>query len=182
MSTPGKPKAIHTVGHSTRSVKDFVALPARGGLRRTTPRSVNLGWRNQSFRGYADCMQTDAFKAAVDDLIALASSAQTAIICADAVPGRRHRSLIADALIVRGVEALEIVNTTRTSPHTLTPFARVDSLNLTYAPERLPLEVEADRPKINSSYQPIPTTVLHPMRRLPIIRKRFHEPGSSCLV
>jgi uncharacterized protein (DUF488 family) len=182
MSTPGKPKAIYTVGHSTRSATDFVTLlvshgirqlgdvrtiprsrhnpqfnsdtlaktldevgiryvhlPALGGLRRTTPLSVNLGWRNESFRGYADYMQTDAFTAAVDELIALASSAQTAIMCAEAVPWRCHRSLIADALVVRGIEALEIVSTTGTKPHTLTPFARVSGINLTYPPQGLPL-------------------------------------------
>jgi uncharacterized protein (DUF488 family) len=182
MLTPGTPKAVYTVGHSTRSATDFVALlaahrirqlgdvrtiprsrhnpqfnsdtlaktldavgiryvhlPALGGLRRTTPQSVNLGWRNESFRGYADYMQTDAFRAAVDDLIGLASSARTAIMCAEAVPWRCHRSLIADALVVRGIEALEIVSTTLTAPHTLTPFARVEGINLTYPPEGLAL-------------------------------------------
>ena len=182
MTTPGKPEAIYTVGHSTRSATDFVTLlvahgirqlgdvrtiprsrhnpqfnsdalaatlgevgigyvhlPALGGLRRTTPSSMNLGWRNESFRGYADYMQTDAFKAAVDDLISRAASARSAIMCAEAVPWRCHRSLIADALVVRGIEALEIVSTTRTTPHALTPFARVDGTNLTYPPEGLPL-------------------------------------------
>jgi uncharacterized protein (DUF488 family) len=182
MSTIGKPRAIYTVGHSTRPATNFIALlvshgvrrlgdvrsiprsrhnpqfnadtlaktldevgigyvhmPSLGGLRRTTSQSVNLGWRNESFRGYADYMQTAAFTAAVEKLIALASSAQTAIMCAEAVPWRCHRSLIADALVVRGIEALEIVSTTRTTPHTLTPFARVDGVNLTYPPEGLPL-------------------------------------------
>jgi uncharacterized protein (DUF488 family) len=117
----------------------YVHMPSLGGLRRTTAQSANLGWRNESFRGYADYMQTEAFTAAVDQLIALASSAQTAIMCAEAVPWRCHRSLIADALVVRGIEAVEIVSATRTTPHKLTPFARVDGIDLTYPPEGLPL-------------------------------------------
>jgi len=117
----------------------YVHMPSLGGLRRTTAQSANLGWRNQSFRGYADYMQTEAFTAAVDQLIALASSARTAIMCAEAVPWRCHRSLIADALVVRGIEAIEIVSATRTTPHALTPFARVDGIDLTYPAEGLPL-------------------------------------------
>jgi uncharacterized protein (DUF488 family) len=84
-------------------------------------------------------MQTEAFSSAIDDLIARASSQQTAIMCAEAVPWRCHRSLIADALVVRGIDAPEIVSTTRTTPHALTPFARVDGIKLTYPPEGLPL-------------------------------------------
>jgi len=117
----------------------YVHMPSLGGLRRTTSQSVNLGWRNESFRGYADYMQTRAFADAVDQLIALAASSPTAIMCAEAVPWRCHRSLIADALVVRGIEALEIASTTRTTPHTLTSFARVDGIDLTYPPEGLPL-------------------------------------------
>lgn len=117
----------------------YVHMPSLGGLRRTTPQSVNLGWRNESFRGYADYMQTEAFTAAVDQLITLSSAARTAIMCAEAVPWRCHGSLIADALVVRGIEAVEIVSATRTTPHTLTPFARVDGIDLTYPPEGLPL-------------------------------------------
>jgi len=118
---------------------DYVHMPSLGGLRRPTAQSANLGWRNTSFRGYADYMQTGAFTAALDHLIALASSAPTAIMCAEAVPWRCHRSLIADALVVRGIEAVEIVSATRTTPHALTPFARVDGIDLTYPPGGLPL-------------------------------------------
>ena len=117
----------------------YVHLPALGGLRRPSPHSVNLGWRNESFRGYADYMQTLAFSSALEQLIELASSAPTAIMCAEAVPWRCHRSLIGDALVVRGIEAAEIVSTTRMTPHTLTSFARVDGIRLTYPPEGLPL-------------------------------------------
>jgi uncharacterized protein (DUF488 family) len=119
---------------------EYVHLPALGGLRHTTQASVNLGWRNKSFRGYADYMQTAAFSKAIDELIALGSSAPTAIMCAEAVPWRCHRSLIADALIVRGIEAREIDSAERTTPHALTSFARVDGTALTYPPEELPLE------------------------------------------
>lgn len=118
---------------------EYAHMPALGGLRRPSPRSVNFGWRNDSFRGYADYMQTEAFSSALDQLIALASPAPTAIMCAEAVPWRCHRSLIADALVIRGIETLEIASTTRTTPHKLTPFARVDGIRLTYPPEGLPL-------------------------------------------
>ena len=118
---------------------EYAHMPALGGLRRPSPQSVNFGWRNDSFRGYADYMQTESFATALDQLIALASSAPTAIMCAEAVPWRCHRSLVADALVVRGIEALEIVSTTRTTPHALTSFARVDGVRLTYPPEGLPL-------------------------------------------
>ena len=118
----------------------YIHLPALGGLRHTSPASVNLGWRNKSFRGYADYMQTEAFAAAIEGLIALATSAPTAIMCAEAVPWRCHRSLVADALLARGIDALEIVSTERATPHKLTSFARVDGVHITYPAEPLPLE------------------------------------------
>jgi uncharacterized protein (DUF488 family) len=118
----------------------YTHLPALGGLRHTTSASVNLGWRNKSFRGYADYMQTEAFATAIDGLIALASYAPTAIMCAEAVPWRCHRSLVSDALLVRGVEALEIVSVERATPHKLTSFARAKGVDITYPPEELPLE------------------------------------------
>jgi len=118
---------------------EYAHMPALGGLRRPSPNSVNFGWRNDSFRGYADYMQTEPFSSALDQLIDLAASAPTAIMCAEAVPWRCHRSLIADALVVRGIEAPEIVSTTRTTPHALTSFAHVDGIRLTYPPEGLPL-------------------------------------------
>ena len=117
----------------------YVHMPSLGGLRRPQPDSINAGWRNLSFRGYADYMQTPAFAAAIDELIDIAWAQPTAIMCAEAVPWRCHRSLIADALLVRGVTAVEIVSATRTTPHALTPFARVVATKITYAPEGLPL-------------------------------------------
>jgi uncharacterized protein (DUF488 family) len=117
----------------------YVHMASLGGLRRPRPDSVNAGWRNASFRGYADYMQTPAFADAVGELIGIATSSPTAIMCAEAVPWRCHRSLIADALLVRGVAAVEIVSATRATPHKLTPFARVDGGAITYPPEGLPL-------------------------------------------
>jgi uncharacterized protein (DUF488 family) len=110
-------------------------LPGLGGLRRPRPDSVNQGWRNTSFRGYADYMQTPEFAQSLEALIAMAADEPTAIMCAEAVPWRCHRSLVADALIVRGIEAVEIQSATRTSALTLHPFARVCGLQIIYPSE-----------------------------------------------
>jgi uncharacterized protein (DUF488 family) len=103
-----------------------------GGLRRTHPGSLNTGWRNTSFRGYADYMQTPEFAESLTWLIEQASSERVALMCAEAVPWRCHRSLIADALIAHGVRTQELVSATRVSEHRLTPFAKVDGLTITY--------------------------------------------------
>jgi uncharacterized protein (DUF488 family) len=87
----------------------YVHLPALGGLRKPRPDSVNSGWRNASFRGYADYMQTREFALALEDLMRLARERRTCVMCAEAVPWRCHRSLIADALTARGVEVLHII-------------------------------------------------------------------------
>src|SRR4029079_16984037 len=110
----------------------YVHAPALGGLRKPRPDSINLGWRNTSFRGYADYMQTPAFRAALDELIARSEAGRTAIMCAEAVPWRCHRSLVADALTARSIEAREIVSETRATPHKLTSFASVDHGEVTY--------------------------------------------------
>ena len=107
-------------------------MPGLGGLRHTKPGSINTGWRNASFRGYADYMQTLEFRENVDKLIELASVAPTAIMCAEAVPWRCHRSLIADALMARGIQAMEILSAKQCRPHTLTPFAHVNGIEVTY--------------------------------------------------
>jgi uncharacterized protein (DUF488 family) len=107
---------------------------ALGGLRKPRPDSPNAGWRNLSFRGYADYMQTPAFAAALERLIALAARERTAIMCAEAVPWRCHRSLVADALLARGLGACEIASPTRLAPHRLTPFAKVEGATVTYPP------------------------------------------------
>jgi len=110
-------------------------MPALGGLRRAAKDSVNVGWRNESFRGYADYMQTEAFAAAVEDLIAIASREPTAIMCAEAVPWRCHRSLVGDALLVRGVEVVDIIGEKSSRPHKLTRFAHVEGTRITYPAE-----------------------------------------------
>lgn len=103
-----------------------------GGLRRTRKDSVNTGWRNASFRGYADYMQTDAFRTALGDLVLLAGEKTTAIMCAEAVPWRCHRSLIADALIVRGHEVRDIMTVKSAKPRKLNPMAKIDGVEITY--------------------------------------------------
>ena len=166
---------LWTVGHSTRSLDDFIVLlqahgirqlvdvrtiprsrhnpqfnqdqlPASlegvgiqyvhmlalGGLRHAHPDSVNAAWRNASFRGFADYMQTPEFDAALRELIRVASGRRTAIMCAEAVPWRCHRSLIADALDVRGLVVDEITGANSTRPHTLTPWACVVGQHITY--------------------------------------------------
>ena len=111
----------------------YVHLPRLGGLRRGLGAdSPNDGWRNASFRAYADYMQTEDFAHGLEELRALARAGPVALMCAEAVPWRCHRSLIADALTIRGVEVHEIRSPTRTEMHTLTPFARVDGLRISY--------------------------------------------------
>lgn len=105
-----------------------------GGLRHTTLDSPNTGWRNKSFRGFADYMQTDAFGEGLETLMALARKKKTAIMCAEAVPWRCHRSLIADALVVRGFQVMDIFSEKSLRPHTLTSFAHVAGTTLTYPP------------------------------------------------
>lgn len=110
----------------------YVPMPGLGGFRKTTPDSPNGGWRNLSFRGYADYMQSPAFAEHLGALIALARDATVAIMCAEAVPWRCHRSLIADALLVRGLDVREIVDEAKTAPHKLTPFAKVKGTAIIY--------------------------------------------------
>jgi uncharacterized protein (DUF488 family) len=107
-------------------------LPGLGGLRQTGRDSANTGWVNASFRGYADYMQTPAFTKALDRCIELATTERVVLMCAEAVPWRCHRALIADALIVRGIEVAEITSAVRTRPHSLTPWARVAGTRITY--------------------------------------------------
>jgi uncharacterized protein (DUF488 family) len=113
----------------------YLHLPGLGGLRHAKPDSPNMGWRNTSFRGYADYMQTPEFVDSLDRLIELARKERVAIMCAEAVPWRCHRSLIADALVVRGIQAEEIVSRVRTTAHRITPFAKVRGRKITYPAE-----------------------------------------------
>jgi uncharacterized protein (DUF488 family) len=111
-------------------------MPALGGLRHPRRDSVNTAWRNANFRGYADYMQTQEFAQALDLLIDLGKQEPIAAMCAEAVPWRCHRSLIADALLVRGIRVLEIVNAARTTPLTLHPWAHVEGTTLIYPGEQ----------------------------------------------
>ena len=110
----------------------YVHLPKLGGLRHARRDSPNMGWRNASFRGFADYMQTSDFDAGLQRLISLAKQKKSAIMCAEAVPWRCHRSLIADALTVRGIRAAHIVSGKRVQIHTLTSFGRVRGDRITY--------------------------------------------------
>jgi uncharacterized protein (DUF488 family) len=120
----------------------YVHMPGLGGLRRPRPDSTNTGWRNASFRGYADHMETPEFERSVTSLIRLARRRPTVIMCAEAVPWRCHRSLIADALAARGLRVTHVLGPRRASEHVLTPWARVDGVRVGYAapkdtPERI---------------------------------------------
>ena len=166
---------LWTVGHSTRTIEEFIELLARfevallvdvrtvprsrrnpqfntdslpialspagigyrhepdlGGLRKPRKDSPNSGWRNAGFRGYADHMQTDRFVAAIDALMVLVADRRCTVMCAEAVPWRCHRSLIADAMIVRDVEVRHIMGPGKFTAHRLTPFALTDGLRITY--------------------------------------------------
>ena len=100
-----------------------------------------MGWRNLSFRGYADYMATPEFAVGLAELMRLAAERRTTVMCAEAVPWRCHRSLVADALSVRDIPVIEILSETDYRPHKLTPFARIEGTHITYPPEQstLPL-------------------------------------------
>jgi uncharacterized protein (DUF488 family) len=110
----------------------YVHVPALGGLRRPRKDSLNTAWENASFRGYADYMQTPEFTAAIEALVTLAIEKRTVIMCAEAVPWRCHRSLVGDALLVRGITVEDILSATNTRPHKLTAWARVEGDRITY--------------------------------------------------
>ena len=117
----------------------YVHLAALGGLRHPRKDSPNMGWRNKSFRGYADYMQTEAFQAALETLIDMSREERIAIMCAEAVPWRCHRSLVSDALSVRDIPVIEILSAQDYRFHTLTPFAEVKGTDITYPPEQATL-------------------------------------------
>jgi uncharacterized protein (DUF488 family) len=115
-------------------------MPALGGLRKARNDSINNGWRNASFRGYADYMQTEEFRSALEELMADSRLQPTAIMCAEAVPWRCHRSLIADALVTRGWEVRHILSQVKADEHRLTPFAVIDEPTLIYPQPADPLD------------------------------------------
>jgi uncharacterized protein (DUF488 family) len=195
LTLPPEPPIVQTIGHSTRTIEEFIALlqahavtrvvdvrtvprsrhnpqfnretlpvslqPAGigyvhvaelGGLRHTTRDSINIGWRNASFRGYADYMQTPEFQQAIDQLIQLANQDRIAVMCAEAVPWRCHRSLIADALLVNGIRSEDIMSATRRQVHVLTSFARVEATQITYPADAS--QNVAKKSPVKSSSQP----------------------------
>jgi uncharacterized protein (DUF488 family) len=166
---------VHTLGHSTRSFEELVALLDRhsigtvadvrrfpasrrhphftrgalgdalasagiyyvwleglGGRRRGSPDSRHVAWRNSSFRAYADHMETPEFQAELTRLLALARARPTAVLCAEAMPWRCHRQLIADALLARGVDVRHITGPGPGAPHRLTSFARLEDGRVVY--------------------------------------------------
>jgi uncharacterized protein (DUF488 family) len=112
----------------------YVHLPGLGGLRHPRPDSPNTGWRNASFRGYADYMQTAEFTGHLEALIDLGERERLAVMCAEAVPWRCHRSLLADALTARGIRVEHILTEARGDPHTLHAWARLDGTRVIYPP------------------------------------------------
>ena len=179
---------IHTIGHSTRPIEEFISIlqahgirqlvdirtipksrhnpqfnrealaaslqaagidyhhmPGLGGLRKPDADSINTAWRNASFRGYADYMQTDTFHKNLEHLVALAAGKSTAIMCAEAVPWRCHRSLVADALVARGIAVTEILSEKKAQPHAMTSFARVEGEQVIYPDASKNLKLTFDR-------------------------------------
>ncbi len=134
--------ALRNVRIGYRNMKDL------GGLRHAQKDSINTGWRNASFRGFADYMQTPEFDLALQKLIELAGKKQIAIMCAEAVPWRCHRSLIADALTVRGITVEHIMSATHRQPHKVTPFAQVEGDQIVYPAESTP-----DLPSLRDALQ-----------------------------
>jgi uncharacterized protein (DUF488 family) len=118
---------------------EYEHIQALGGLRHARRDSPNAGWRNKSFRDFADYMQTEAFADALQTLVQMRHRKRVAIMCAEAVPWRCHRSLVADALNVHGVPVVEILSESSYRMHVLTPFAQVEDKRITYPPEQAAL-------------------------------------------
>jgi uncharacterized protein (DUF488 family) len=111
---------------------EYIRLEGLGGLRHTTKTSVNTAWKNASFRGFADYMQTPEFARAMEELTTLAKGKRIAIMCAEAVPWRCHRSLIGDALLIRNIKVEDIFTEKVSKPHQVTAWAKVDGIKITY--------------------------------------------------
>lgn len=134
------PRSRHNPQFNQESLSDsvkaedlsYIHMQELGGLRKARKDSVNAGWRNESFRGYADYMQTEEFKMALDELMIKGRLQPIAIMCAEAVPWRCHRSLIADALVSRGWEVRHIMTEAKADRHRLTSFATVENGHVRY--------------------------------------------------
>ena len=126
-------------GSLTLAHLEYVHIQALGGLRHARKDSPNTGWRNGAFRGYADYMQSEEFQDALETLIQMSRQKRVAIMCAEAVPWRCHRSLVADALSVHGIPVVEILPESSYRTHKLTAFAQVDRTQITYPPEQATL-------------------------------------------
>lgn len=113
---------------------NYVDIPGLGGLRHPQPESPNTGWRNTSFQGYADYMLTPGFEQSLQELLERVCEQSAVLMCAEAVPWRCHRSLIADSLVVRDIAVAHILSPTRTQPHVLRPWAQVHGTRITYPP------------------------------------------------
>ena len=131
-----------TLSASLRKQKiAYVHMKDLGGLRRPHPDSPNAGWKNSSFRGYADYMQTGPFKEALDKLIAVSKKHPTAIMCAEALPWKCHRSLVSDSLTAKGIPVEHLLSPQKRQPHTMTPFAKVQNGELLYPKDKQQLEL-----------------------------------------
>jgi uncharacterized protein (DUF488 family) len=145
------PRSRHNPQFNTDSLHGFlekaglkyVLMTGLGGLRHAKSNSPNMGWRNASFRGFADYTQTPEFAQSLQELLILASQERIVLMCAEAVPWRCHRSLIADALLVRGIRTEDILSEAKRLVHTLTPFAQVQGTTIIY-----PLEAPGSTSKI----------------------------------
>jgi uncharacterized protein (DUF488 family) len=111
---------------------EYRHVKSLGGLRKPAPDSVNTGWRNAGFRGFADYMQKETFRSALADVVGWAEAKRTVLMCAEAVPWRCHRSLIADALVVKGFAVLHVVAANDLRPHEPTPFAYMEGERIMY--------------------------------------------------
>lgn len=122
----------------------YVYLKELGGLRPAIKNSTNDAWYNKSFRNYADYMQSDEFEQGLNALIELSQKATTAIMCAEVVPWRCHRSLVSDALLARDIPVEEIIGSGNMRPHTMTPFAVVDGIKIHYPQSALKEQTKDD--------------------------------------
>lgn len=116
----------------------YTHLAGLGGLRHARRDSPNGGWCNSSFRGFADYMQTEEFEKTLERLIQLSKRKQVVLMCAEALPWRCHRSLVADALKIRGIAVEHIMTTKKRQAHELTPWAHVEGTTITYPPPDVP--------------------------------------------